>query len=181
MYHIYVKTHQEIDILENTFISKYTDSKMKEVSLKAWSYLYQILINDYNIDINDINIIYNDYNKPYLLNTNLYFNISHSYNIIAIIISDNECGIDIEYIDETKNIQKLISKISSKKELINYYKSQDKIKYFYEIWTKKEAYFKMMGTGIQLKELSSEIDLQLVKTQIIYNKNQRYCLSYITK
>lgn len=181
MYHIYIKNYQEINLIANTFISKYNDSKMKEISLKAWSYLYQILINDYNININDINIIYNEYNKPYLLNNNLYFNISHSYNIIAIIISDKECGIDIEYIDESRNIDKVIPKIFSESQLFQYQNTNDKITYFYETWTKKEAYFKMLGTGIKLNELNDEIDLQNVNTKIIQDNKQKYCLSYIIK
>lgn len=181
MYHIYVKNYQEISIITNTFISKYSDSKMKEISLKAWSYLYQILINDFNINIKDINIIYNEYNKPYLINNKIYFNISHSYDIIAIIISDKECGIDIEYIDESREIDKVISKIFSKPELFQYQNTNDKITYFYEIWTKKEAYFKMLGTGIQLKRLNCERDLQNVNTQIIQDNKQKYCLSYIIK
>lgn len=181
MHHIFVKNCQEINILENTFISKYTDSRMKDISLKAWSYLYQILNSYYNMNINDISIIYNNYNKPYLLNTNLYFNISHSHNMIAIIISDNECGIDIEYIDEGKDIDKIVSKVLSKNEIVNYQNKEDKVKYFFEIWTKKEAYFKMIGTGIQIKKLNSEMDLQFINTKIIYDKEQSYCLSYIAK
>ena len=72
------------------YISKYTNEKNKEVSSKAWSYLISIFKQQFNIDISNNEILLNEYNKPYIKNLNYFFNISHSKNLVAIIISDKE-------------------------------------------------------------------------------------------
>lgn len=100
-------------------------------------YLKEIL-KEYHINYD---IFYNEYGKPYIKNNPIYFNISHSNEYIVIIISDKECGIDIEKIRPIKKdiIEKIC--IDKEKELICNDKS------FVEMWTKKEAYSKYKGMG----------------------------------
>ena len=80
---------------------------MNEISLKAWSLLSKILLEDYNIKLSKEILKYNNFNKPYIKDNPIYFNISHSNKYIAIIICDKECGIDIEYVDYMRDIKKL--------------------------------------------------------------------------
>lgn len=178
MYKLYYKNINSIIENKNLeSIIKYNDPQMKIISLKGWSFLEDILLKEYNIifDVNDI--YFNEYKKPYLLNQNLFFNISHSKDMIAIVISDMECGVDIEYIDYNRDVDKLKNKVLSKKELNIYIIRKEKIKYFYSIWTKKEAYFKKRGKGIELNMLNKDIPLEGIVTKIINNDNNKYSVS----
>lgn len=161
------------------YISKYTNEKNIEVSSKAWSYLISIFKQQFNIDISNNEILLNEYNKPYIKNLNYFFNISHSKNLVAIIISDKECGIDIEYINKNYN-QDIIYKVLSQNEIKYYNSCKNKINYFYSMWTKKEAYFKKIGMGINYKLLKEENDLSQVESKLIIDNDDEYILSYIS-
>lgn len=181
MYRIYIRKKNEIQINNLNIKCKYNDAIMKETSIKAWNFLKEILLNEYNISLDNERLYYNEHGKPYLSNRDLYFNISHSNNLIAIIISDIECGIDIEYLDENREINKIVKKIMNDEELLLFNNSNNKIYYFYEIWTKKEAYFKMIGTGIELKRLNDSINIKNIQSKIINNDNEKYYLSFAIK
>lgn len=95
-----------------------------------------------SINITNFEIVYNEYNKPYLKNNEIYFSISHSKNLVAIVISDKEVGIDLEYLTYKKNaLNKAYT--DSEKNLVG----NDKFM-FTKIWVMKEAYVKMLGKGL---------------------------------
>lgn len=181
MYNIYIRNKNDIIMNNNIVSSIYQNNEMKEISMKAWSYLFQILKEYYNIEVKQEDIVYNKYNKPYLKDNDIYFNISHSKDMIAIIISDKECGIDIEYVDYKKDVDKIKTKIMSDKEIKTFNSRLDKHKYFYKIWTKKEAYFKSRGMGLDFKLLTTDINLKNVKTYIYKYKKEIYFVSFEVK
>lgn len=148
-----------------------------DVSLKAWSFLYDIL-QKYNINLLKEQIVFNEFGKPYLKTKKIYFNISHSKNLIAIIISDKECAIDIQYVDNKKEHDKYINKILSDNEKVIYNTHLDKISYFYELWTKKETYYKYLGTGINISDLSKIKNYEGIETKEIHHLNDKYFLSF---
>jgi len=93
-------------------------------------------------NINKYELIYNEYGKPYLKDNKLFFNISHSKDIIVIAISDKEIGIDIQHITYKVNA---LYKSYTEEEI----KLVGNDKYlFTEMWVMKEAYVKMLGKGL---------------------------------
>lgn len=98
-----------------------------------------------------INKLYSKLGKPYLKNSRLYFNVSHSgeNSIIGISFNKKNIGVDIE---EITNINtNIASKCLSNKE----YKWFSETKYnqkelLCKIWTIKESYIKAAGLGLQL-------------------------------
>lgn len=93
--------------------------------------------------------------KPYVENHNIFFNISHSHNMVVCGVSDREIGVDIEKIRPTD--LKLAKRISTEKELEYIFDGNEPdynsdnelyIERFFEIWTGKEAIFKYTGSGI---------------------------------
>lgn len=103
----------------------------------------QFLIKKYMKEIsynNAYSIITNEYGKPYIKDNPFYFNISHSGDYYIMAFSQNEIGIDIQ-----KH-----SKI--KKTIINKFHPNEKgistLQQFYDLWCKKEAYAKYLGTSI---------------------------------
>lgn len=137
--------------------SKY---EKKEISSLAYQKFKEISLNDFNIDIDKYEIIRNEYNKPYINPNIIYFNISHSYNLIVICISNKECGIDVEKIRKDKKHLLLSNKILDNDELTEYNKTMDKYDYLFKTWTKKESYFKCEGTGIRYSNLKNTFDFR---------------------
>ena len=90
--------------------------------------------------------------KPYLANfPEIHFNISHTHSAVAAAISNKPVGIDIELIKSGSDSK--ILKIAKKMFLPHEFEyitenQNESAKRFYEIWTKKEAYVKYLGTGI---------------------------------
>jgi phosphopantetheinyl transferase len=90
----------------------YTNASKQATSYTGWWLLFEILKRDYNIDLITSNIRYNSSNKPYI--DNIYFNISNSSDLIAIIISDEECSVDIEWIKKDRDIAPISKRLFSK-------------------------------------------------------------------
>lgn len=100
----------------------------------------------------------------------LYFNLSHSGTKVACIISDSECGIDIEMIKEKRVTDHLVHKVCTKKECdllfeINEEKRND---LFFKLWTVKESVMKKSGLGmimdpatIEAAEMISESKMEM--------------------
>ncbi len=80
--------------------------------------------------------------KPYIDNSNIFYNISHKNKMVGLIISDSEVGLDIEYID-TENIKR--------KSTLKYFFTEKERKTIttneelLTLWTKKESYIKLNG------------------------------------
>lgn len=102
--------------------------------------MLDFILRDNNIY--DYNVYYNEYGKPYLDN-GLYFNISHSKNVIVCVISDREVGIDIEYLRYSDSV---IRKCFNDKERVV---SLNNKEIFTIIWTIKESYVKLLGIGLE--------------------------------
>lgn len=127
---------------------------------KRLSYGAAILLNEalkpFNLKEKDIEISYNKYNKPYFKeHEDFHFNISHSKEMVIVVISSSTIGCDIEHLRKcddniicryfSSNEKKLISQVDNKDDL------------FTRIWTIKESYFKNIGTGINDKVNSIDV------------------------
>ena len=91
--------------------------------------------------------------KPYLVGEqNLYFNLSHSEDMVMCVISDQEAGCDVE---KTAAFDKeLADYVMTKKELEQIYGFSDQKEQqvmFFRLWTLKESYMKATGLGIRLE------------------------------
>lgn len=102
-------------------------------------FLKHILEKTYNIKSE----ILEKNKKPYILNNPLFFNISHSENIIGIVFDKYEVGLDIEY-KRKRNIIGLLKHYGLEKEKLTHEE-------FYQLWTVYEAEYK---SGNQNKLIS---------------------------
>lgn len=98
-------------------------------------------------------------------NFSIFFNLSHVHNKAIIAINNTEIGVDIEYVNNTLNIYELVDIIFSSQEYEEFSKLKNynqKISYFYRIWTKKEAYLKVLSIGLvdNLKEIHIGVELK---------------------
>ncbi len=114
----------------------------------------------------EVRIAGNLHEKPYLEtpgNINrLSFNLSHSNGTALIGIAVNRrIGVDLEYIDEGKNHQKLAARFFGTKEAdaVAAAPEKERAAIFFRYWTAKEAYLKALGDGIRrLKDIGIEPD-----------------------
>lgn len=107
--------------------------------LAEWSRLHQLPINQQPI------FLYNDYGAPYI-EGGPHFSISHCKRGIAVAVSQNPIGIDIESIRSFK--PELMSKTMNEDEQLRITSSAIPEVEFIRFWTQKEALLKLQGTGI---------------------------------
>lgn len=101
-----------------------------------------------------------EHGKPYVEDLNIEFNISHSADMVVCVVNDNPVGVDIEKIRPVDlNTAK---RIFSEEEIryifecipdaedYNCYLNDAVLQRFFEFWTKKEAYGKLIGKGINI-------------------------------
>lgn len=122
----------------------------KKVTLYAEALSRIIACNDLGVSNTEITFLRNWYGKPYIKEFPKYhFNISHTSNIIVIVISNNEIGVDIEKI---RNADLRIAKRFFTKDEQEYILENSLVQNnrFYEVWTKKEAYMKYVGKGLHM-------------------------------
>lgn len=153
-------------------IKKSTNQLFIKEQLGSNLLLNDILENNYFKDINLLEYVYNESGKPYLKDDNLYFSLSHSNGIVALTVSKEEIGLDIELI---KPIKESVAKRIMNENEYCIYSSLDKnkkITYFYEVWTSKEAYVKKLGTTISFNPSNIEIDEDILIKRIIIDNNE---------
>ena len=107
--------------------------------LAEWSRVHQLPINQQPI------FLYNDYGAPYIKG-GPHFSISHCKRGIAVAVSENPIGIDIESIRSFK--PELMRKTMNEDEQLRITSSAIPEVEFIRFWTQKEALLKLQGTGI---------------------------------
>ena len=99
--------------------------------------------------------------KPYIDNSNIFYNISHKNKMVGLIISDSEVGLDIEYVD-TENIKRksTLKYFFTEKERESITNNEELL----TLWTKKESYIKL-NVGM----LRDAIGLDINNINVIYD------------
>ena len=89
--------------------------------------------------------------KPYLVNTDLQFNLSHSGDFLLIAVTKkNEIGVDVECVRKKQDFLSLAERFftTSEYEAIKKLSSENQVAAFYRCWTRKEAFMKATGLGL---------------------------------
>ena len=121
----------------------YKSHESKKLLLRALnSYCIE---KNLDIDISRVQIEKGDKGKPYFLNLDLEFNISHSGEFWACAISKYPVGIDIH--TANKDTSEKISERYYSQEEHNFVELWGK-EGFFSIWVRKEAYAKLYGNSI---------------------------------
>lgn len=126
---IYLSIKKKSEVKINDL--KFPDFIKRDESKKAFSLLFD-MFNYLGLDIDINDVCYNNNGKPYIKNSNIKFNYSHSKNYIACSVSDVEMGIDIEdefYISDEARMMYLPGIVDN----------------FRKAFVTKEAYCKLLG------------------------------------
>ena len=117
-------------------------------TLESILMLKELLVSNGLVPEDDsLHFEYTPHGKPYLVNhQNVHFNISHCPNAIAVAVDSVPIGVDVERF------------VTPSESLLNYCLNEDEVQQvkqsacpertFAAFWTKKEALFKLRGTGI---------------------------------
>ncbi|AJJ48307.1 4'-phosphopantetheinyl transferase superfamily protein [Francisella tularensis subsp. novicida] len=130
-------------------IDKY--KKVEDIAKRviARKKLYSFVKEKYNLL--NFDVYFNKYHKPRFVNSNnIYFSFSYSKEYIFIGVADLQIGVDIEYIDETLNIDDLANVIMHPLEY-SYFISLSLEKrriFFFRVFNIKESIIKAIGTGL---------------------------------
>lgn len=117
---------------------------------------------------------YNEYGQP-RLECGPYFSISHCKKGIAVAVSEQPIGIDIETIRDVQ--PGLIAKTMNDAEQTEIAAAANQNLAFTRFWTQKEAYLKMIGTGIISDLKTTLVDLTKVAFQTIEDVDKGYVIS----
>ncbi len=151
-------------------IERFRSRQDRSLRLYSRVLLNKILSEKYGFSGQDLCLAKTEFGKPYLLNQpQVFFNISHSKQALAVGFSNKNLGIDIEKI--TNANLKIARRFFTANELSYINQAADcSLKQpnsncnsncnfnadtiinqrFFEIWTKKEAYLKYHGQGLSL-------------------------------
>ncbi|MCR5350622.1 MAG: hypothetical protein K6E20_06500 [Acholeplasmatales bacterium] len=152
------------NILDHT--NQYKNDSKREISMMMY-YLLGIKLRNIGFSLENL---YFFNNKPLIDGINI--SLSHTDSYIAIMISDEKCGIDIEKII-TKNVNKL-SELICKNDYDKYLNSIDKNLYLTQRWTSLEAQYKCNNEKGFFDMFSDEFPYKTLKIK-------EYVLSYVGK
>ncbi|MEE0946637.1 MAG: 4'-phosphopantetheinyl transferase superfamily protein [Acutalibacteraceae bacterium] len=134
------------------YINSLSDEKRKLTSVCAQWHILSLASEVSGKKYSEITVLRNEKGKPYLKDLPFHISISHSDSLVAVAINQNPIGIDIEKI-KSRNLNLCRKLCDDEASIIR--NSNNPTIDFYKIWTAKEAYFKMTGTGIvNLKSVS---------------------------
>ena len=161
-------------------VRKLRMKKDQQASLAAGILLEAELERHACIDRHSITYIKDKKGKPciYGLN-NISFSISHTDGCVAVILGPDPCGIDVEGIRHMPD--RIVERLFSDEDIsrLDTMKSDEVRKSVYgtSVWTRRESYGKMTGTGIMMSDETQEkvMDSDYMLEKHILLKN--FCLS----
>lgn len=132
---------------------KYKGEHLQHNFIINRGFLRVILAKYLSINGKQIKFIYNQKGKPYLSDnsqSNIKFNLSHKNQYTIYAISQNDLGIDIEVIKPNIEVENIVKRFFTKEELnyISQLQKVERLEYFFQLWTAKEAYLKAIGEGL---------------------------------
>lgn len=145
---IKIISHKKRDRIRNIKVVE-----VAQQSLIAEVMLRYILTKEFELKNNELLFKVNKYGKPELFShPYIHYNISHSGRHIAIAITIGESvGIDIEENSPINfDIAKRYFAAQETKYILNGVSYEIIKQRFFDIWTRKESYLKMLGVGLNI-------------------------------
>ena len=124
-------------------IDSATNIKVKEQKYFVWKLLSVSLNHLFGLDIKQFNIRKKSSGK--WVSKDIYFSLSHSKNVVAVAISCEPVGVDLQAIVDLRG--KLENRALTKKEKqeFNLLQEEQKQEYLITKWAQKESVFKMQN------------------------------------
>ncbi|QOX63277.1 4'-phosphopantetheinyl transferase superfamily protein [Anoxybacterium hadale] len=147
--HLYLypidETNKDTENTENRFPSTEYSNHMAVLALKDFICRAGLVLA--SAEREKITVLRDSRGKPYFEGRNdIFFSVSHSGNWWSCLMAEEEVGFDLEVIRHRKNFEGIAARFFTEEEY--QYVLQNGLSGFYEIWVRKEAYVKYLGTGL---------------------------------
>ena len=106
------------------------------------------LIKRTDLGSEDLTVIREKNGKPRFASLPYHFSITHSRDLCAVALSSENVGIDLEFIDPSRNVEALSKRFFSPEEHSRLLVSENSLEDFFTLWVKKEALAKLSGEGL---------------------------------
>ena len=173
----------KIDLESNTFdpyfgvmskdeqakTARYHTAKLQQHYSRGRSALRLLLARYLAIAADEIAFDYGTFGKPELatyLGKKLHFNLSHSEQFALIAVASDTIGVDLEYMYRPNlDVKSLIDIVFHplEKAAFALLSEASQVSFFYSIWSRKEAYCKARGIGLQATLSNLHIDRGVAK------------------
>ena len=132
----------------------------------------KVISEKLGISFDKIDFEYNKYGKPHLKGfPDYHFSVSHSGNLIVFVESEKPVGIDTEKVTPMREgVMKRCFTENEKK-----YVKRDED--FFRIWTSKEAYVKMLGTGLSSSLKSFDVYDENIMKLLCHTVYENYMIT----
>lgn len=175
---VFEKHYLKASAMRKRKIDSFVFMKDKMLCLTAEMLLKKALSD---MGISDFEITYGSYGKPYLKDCPLYFNLSHSENMVMCVVSDKEVGCDVEKISQIElEVAKRFFFTTEYDAILKAEDEKSQQEMFFRLWTLKESFMKAVGLGMKLPLDSFRVDIVDEKATVFQkvNKNSYYFKEY---
>ena len=150
-------------------INSVRNGRLKKEKFHAWK-LLEMAIESLGINFRELDFIKNENGK--WVCDKICFSLSHTDRAVAVAVSQNAVGVDIEKVSD--RAQRVAKKVFSQSELDAC--DGDEILYTTKLWTQKEAIFKTLDEGV-FSPQSIAISEHIVQTLEIEINGEKYVIS----
>jgi len=142
-----------------------------------------VLAGYLNVQAERISFQHGPCGKPWIAANALRFNGSHSGNwALLAVSSDQELGVDVERVDSARADRGLARRFFAPAEVteLENLPVSERVRGFFNCWTRKEAFIKATGEGLQRPLDSFQVSLGPRRTacllQVDGKRNTRWCM-----
>ena len=109
----------------------------------------------------EVPLAWDEDGKPSVPGTGLYVSVSHSGAYAVCAVDDRPVGVDVEAVRGVD--EKFLRRVCTEEELAYVLRGGDAVRRFWELWTAKEAIFKLTGQGplLRLSKLALPADVKV--------------------
>lgn len=147
------KYKSKVDLERLEKVMRIRAEKAKVRSLLA-GYLLQVGVKEFLLkdeDVLSLKYSYREQGKPYLAEyPQIHFNLSHSGNVAACAVADDEIGMDVQVFEKGK--EGIAGRFFTKEEQETLEKAKESGNFealFFAYWSIKESYLKYTGLGMK--------------------------------
>lgn len=124
---------------------------------------------------------YGAHGKPFIAESSISFNVSHTGSYILLLFAKRHAvGVDIEQIKTGLPFDRIMNRYFSEQErlAIKAFPQDEQLKAFFQLWTRKEAYLKALGTGLSHPIPSTDLSSSLFsfKKPLRIDNSNFYCI-----
>ncbi|MBP5561944.1 MAG: 4'-phosphopantetheinyl transferase superfamily protein [Muribaculaceae bacterium] len=128
-------------------VMRYRREVDRRVRVVAHRLLRQLLDEEFGLNLDSLRVARTEQGKPFFPELpDVHFNISHCDVAVAVAVAHEPVGIDVEMVTELD--MEVARRVLNDDELHDVLASPRPDVAFTRLWTIKESYLKMLGTGL---------------------------------